>query len=157
VKFRADRNALVFRPSDLEKPFLKHSPELLEMLAPQLEAELKAQRGHSTLHDQVKTALKRLLAGRCPTIEDVGRVLGLSSRTLQRRLTASGITFRELLQEARRDLAHHYLGQGTLQLNETAYLLGFDDANSFFRAFQRWEGTSPNRWRSHQRSALVSP
>jgi AraC-like DNA-binding protein len=77
--------------------------------------------------------------------------LNLSSRTLQRRLAISGVTFQLLLEEARRELAHHYLSHSSLELNETAYLLGYEDANSFFRAFQHWEGTSPGQWRSCQR------
>jgi AraC-like DNA-binding protein len=73
--------------------------------------------------------------------------LGLTSRTLQRRLTEAGVTFQQLLEEARRELARHYLSRSRLELNETAYLLGYDEASSFFRAFQQWEGTSPNQWR----------
>lgn len=45
-------------------------------------------------------------------------------------------------------MARHYLSHSALELNETAYLLGYEDANSFFRAFQRWEGTSPGEWRA---------
>ena len=45
----------------------------------------------------------------------------------------------------RYELAHHYLKHSTVELNETAFLLGYEDANSFFRAFHVWEGTSPNR------------
>ena len=154
-EFPAARNALVLRPADLERPFVTHQPELLAMLGPPLEAELNARQSRRNLGDEVKTALKRLLSGRRASIGDVARALGLSSRTLQRRLTQSGATFQQLLQEARRDLARHYLAQSTLELNETAYLLGFDDANSFFRAFHRWEGTSPRQWRNHHRAATV--
>ena len=151
VTFRAARNALVFLTSDLERPFVTRNPEMLAMLGPSLDAELAVRQSRRNVGDEVKAVLKRLLAGRRPAMRDVARLLGLSSRTLQRRLTESGVNFQGLLQEARRDLAHHYLAQETLALHETAYLLGFDDANSFFRAFQRWEGISPNRWRSHRR------
>ena len=70
----------------------------------------------------------------------------MSTRTLQRRLTEQGISFQRLLEE-RRELAHHYLLHSSLELNETADLLGYEDATSFFRAFHAWEGTSPGQWR----------
>ena len=92
--------------------------------------------------------LKRLLAGRRPGIGDVAKELRLSGRTLQRRLTEAGVTFQQLTQEARRELARHYLRNSSLELNQTAYLLGYEDAHSFFRAFHDWEGTSPGAWRT---------
>ncbi len=95
-----------------------------------------------------KRTLKQLLAGQRPGIDDVARELRLSTRTLQRRLTEDGATFQQLMEEARRELARHYLLHSALELNETAYLLGYEDANSFFRAFHDWEGTSPGHWRT---------
>ena len=153
VHFRAEHNALIFRKSDLDRPFVTHNAELLAMLAPQLEAELADQRLRLTIRDQVKQTLKRLLAGQRPTIQEVARELNLSARTLQRRLTEAGVTFQLVLEEARRELARHYLLQASLELNETAYLLGYENANSFFRAFHHWEGTSPGQWRDFQRRA----
>jgi AraC-like DNA-binding protein len=152
VHFEAKRNALVFLSSDLERPFVTHNAELLGMIAPQLEAELGSRESRQTLGEQVKAIVKRALAGQRPSIRLVARRLGMSSRTLQRRLTEDGVTFQELVEEARRELARHYLGQGTLALNETAYLLGYKDGNSFFRAFHQWEGTSPGEWRSQRRT-----
>ena len=154
IKFRAVRNALVFRPSDLDRPFVTHNPELLALITPQMEAELTARQGERSVGDEVKAAAKRLLAGRRPALKDVAHALGRSTRTLQRQLMEQGVTFQLLLREARRELARHYLAQRVLELSETAYLLGFEDANSFFRAFQLWEGVSPQRWRcQHQRES----
>jgi AraC-like DNA-binding protein len=148
VKFEAAKNVLVFHKNDVDAEFATYNAELLAMVAPQLEAELKQELGERSLREQVKGTLKRLLAGHRPAVKHVARELRLSTRTLQRRLTEDGVTFQELMEEARRELARHYLLHSSLELNETAYLLGYEDANSFFRAFQAWEGTSPGHWRS---------
>lgn len=151
VRFDAAENALVFRAADLDLPFVTHNPELLAMIAPQLERELAQRRKGRSARDDVKTTLKRLLAGRRPDIKEVARDLSQSPRTMQRRLAADGATFQELLEEARSELARHYLLHSTLELTEVAYLLGYEDANSFFRAFRSWQGVSPGRWRERRR------
>ena len=152
VKFKA-RNALIFSKADIERPFVTYNADLLATVAPQLEAELTEQVAQKNLKEQAKGILKQLLAGQRPAIEDLARELHLSTRTLQRRLTDQGITFQRLLDEARRELARHYLLHSSRELNETAYLLGYEDANSFFRAFHHWEGTSPGQWRVLQRKS----
>ena len=155
VRFKADRNALVFRSSDLDRPFVTHNDELLAVIGTQLDSELEAQNRSMNVGEQVKDALKRSLAGKRPTLQDVARELGMSARTLQRRLTDAGITFQQIVEETRRELARHYLKLSAVELNETAFLLGFEDANSFFRAFQVWEGTSPGEWRTRHGAAAV--
>ena len=148
VTFQADRNALVFRSDDLDRPFVTHNEELVTMIGTQLESDLNRQNTGRNVGDQVKEALGRSLAGKRPTLQDIAQELGLGARTLQRRLSDSKVTFQQLLESARRDLAHHYLRQPAVEFNEIAYLLGYGDANSFFRAFQVWEGTSPGEWRA---------
>ena len=148
VKFGARRNRLFLRAEDVHQPFVTHNAELLELVAPQLETELKQQLAGGSLKEQAKGTLKRLLAGEKPRLEDLAVELRVSARTLQRRLLEEGITFHNLVEESRREMAQHYLRQASLELNETAYLLGYEDPNSFIRAFHRWEGTSPGEWRS---------
>lgn len=147
VRFNSEGNALVFKRADLDRPFLTYNADLLAMIAPQLESELAFQRAQQNARDRVKTTLKRLLAGQRPDIKEVARELGQSVRTLQRRLAELGATYQDVLEDARRELAHHYLLHSSLELNETAYLLGYEDASSFFRAFTQWEGVPPGRWR----------
>ena len=148
VRFKADRNALVFRSSELDRPFVTHNEELLTVIGTELESELEARNTSQNIGEQVKDALRRSLAGKRPTLQDVAQELGLGARTLQRRLTDGGISFQQLVEDIRRELARHYLKQSAVELNEAAFLLGFGDANSFFRAFQVWEGTSPGEWRT---------
>lgn len=155
VRFDARRNVLVFRRADLDRTFVTHNADLFAAVAPQLEAELAQARKAKAIGEQVKGVLKRLLAGRRPGIEDVAKELRLSARTLQRRLTEDGATFQQLMQEARRELARHYLLNSSLELNQTAYLLGYEDAHSFFRAFQGWEGSSPGAWRARHGASAV--
>lgn len=80
----------------------------------------------------------------------------MSPRTLQRRLGEAAISFQQLVEETRRELACHYLKHSSVELNEAAFLLGYEDANSFFRAFHRWEDTSPGEWRTRHRAVAGS-
>jgi AraC-like DNA-binding protein len=155
VKFGARRNKLFFRVEDVARPFVTHNPDVLELVTPQLEAELTQQLTDKSLKEQVKALLKKFLGGQKPRLEDVALELRISARTLQRLLLAERITFHGLVEEARREMAQHYLLQPSLELNEAAYLLGYEDPNSFIRAFHKWEGTSPGEWRSAR--APVTP
>jgi AraC-like DNA-binding protein len=150
VSFGAACDALVLRASDLARPFVTHNPELLEMLQPSLVKALSGQQADGAVREQVKWTLKRLLADNRPDIQAVARELGVSSRTLQRRIAEEGATFRQLLGEARQELARTYLQQEAIEISRLAHLVGYEDPNSIYRAFRAWEGTTPGRWRSRE-------
>ncbi|MFL6449940.1 MAG: helix-turn-helix domain-containing protein [Bryobacteraceae bacterium] len=148
VRFGAKQNKIFFGIEEANQPFVTYNPDLLELLVPQLELELAQQLADSSFKEQLKGTVKRFLAGRKPRLEDAAREMRVSVRTLQRRLLDEGITFHGVLEEARREMAHHYLRQPSLELIDAAYLLGYENPNSFIRAFHKWEGTSPGEWRS---------
>jgi len=150
------RNAIVFRAADAQRPFVTRNAELLGMLAPQFEEELKRENGDENFLERVRVAIQQKLTGQRPTIEDIADALHVSPRTLQRRLQDEGFSFQRALEEARHQLARHYLNNSVLELNEAAYLLGYNDANSFVRAFRTWEGVPPARWREQQRAQAAS-
>jgi AraC-like DNA-binding protein len=152
ILFGATRNAIVFRASDAALPFVTRNADLLAMLAPQLDEEVKQHKGQETFPERVRAAIQRKLAGRPPKMQDIARELHISSRTLQRRLQDAGYSFQQVLGEARHQLARYYLNNSVLELNETAYLLGYEDSNSFVRAFRTWEGVPPAHWRGIQRA-----
>jgi AraC-like DNA-binding protein len=152
----ASRNAIVFRASDAALPFKTRNADLLAMLTPQFDEELKQHKSQETFPERVRGTIQRKLAGRRPKMVDVARELRISSRTLQRRLQDAGYSFQQVLEEARHQLACHYLNSSLLELNETAYLLGYEDSNSFVRAFRTWEGVPPARWRGAQRTKAAS-
>ena len=152
----AARNAIVFRAADAQRPFVTRNAELLAMLAPQFEEELKQENGDENFVERVRVAVQQKLTGRRPNIEDIADALHISSRTLQRRLQDEGSSFQRVLEEARHRLARHYLNNSVLELNEAAYLLGYEDSNSFVRAFRTWEGVPPARWREEQRARATS-
>jgi AraC-like DNA-binding protein len=155
VVFGAARNAIVFRTSDADLTFVTRNTELLSMLTPQFDEELKQHKGQETFPERVRAIIQKKLAGQRPRMQDIARELHLSSRTLQRRLQDAGYSFQQVLEEARHQLARHYLYNSLLELNETAYLLGYEDANSFVRAFRTWEGVPPAHWRGAQRDKVM--
>lgn len=156
VRFNAQRNALVFHATDAALPFITRNAELLAMLAPQLDEELRQHRGQETFPEHVRASIQKKLAGRRPKMQEIARELHISARTLQRRLQEFGSSFQQVMEEARHQLARHYLSNPELELNEAAYLLGYEDSGSFIRAFRTWEGTPPAHWRETNRHKLAS-
>lgn len=149
-------NAIVFRVEDAQRPFVTRNAELLAMLAPQFEEALQQEKNDENFVERVRIAIQHKLTGQRPTIDDIANALHVSSRTIQRRLQEEGSSFQRVLEEARHQLARQYLNNSVLELNEAAYLLGYNDANSFVRAFRTWEGMPPARWREEQRARAAS-
>lgn len=150
VKYRAARDVFVLRAADLDLPFVTHNEELLQVLSRQADQEPGSDQG---ILEQVRWVLKRLLAGSRPDLVMVAKELGMGERTLQRRITAEGTTFRQVLNDTRHELVRQYLGEASAEITEVAFLVGFEDANSFYRAFRAWEGKTPAEWRAaHHRS-----
>ena len=147
IRYGAPHNALVLNAADLDRPFPGHNPELLDMLTPSLAAALGELQTRGSVPAQVKVTLKRRLASGRPDLSEVAHELGMSERTLQRRITEEGTTFRELLVEARQELGRRLLADPATDIDEVACLLGYQDTSSFHRAFRNWEGVTPNRWR----------
>ena len=149
----SSRNAIVFRAADALTPFVTRNNELLDMLAPQFEEQLKQSKEEDSFVELVRRSIQNKMAGHRPSIEEIADTLHIGPRTLQRRLQDSGSSFQQVLDEARRQMARYYLGNSALELNEAAFLLGFEDSNSFSRAFRKWEGVPPGHWRETHRAS----
>ncbi|WIG98703.1 AraC family transcriptional regulator [Myxococcus sp. SDU36] len=96
----------------------------------------------------VRAVIRAHLQQGAPTLGSVAQALGLGERTLQRRLQGFGLGFQELLDGTRKALAEGYMKQPELTLAEVAYLLGFAEQASFFRAVRRWHGMTPQAYRT---------
>jgi AraC-like DNA-binding protein len=101
--------------------------------------------------DSVATQVKARLLGRLSsghaTEESVAQALNMSLRSLQRRLKEEGASYKDLLNETRRELATQYVKNSRLSIGEITYLLGFSEPSNFTRAFRRWQGVSPSEFR----------
>ena len=96
----------------------------------------------------VKQSILHLVKPQFPTIEQVAANLNLSVRTLQRRLTAEGVTYKLLLDELKQQLALDYLKNKELSIREIAYLLDYAEPSSFIRSFKRWTGKTPKAYKA---------
>lgn len=152
----ASRNAIIFRASDATAAFVTRNAELLDLIAPQFEEQLRQYKEEDSFMELVRRTIQDRLAGHRPSIDAISQTLHMSPRTLQRRLKESGSSFQRVLDEARHQMARYYLSNSVLELNEAAYLLGFEDPNSFGRAFRVWEGLPPSDWRETHRASTAN-
>jgi len=134
--------------ADLNKPFVSYNAELLDILVPALDRKLEQQSHSLTLAQQIRWVLRRRLTAGRPDIRSVATELAMSERSLQRKLTDEGLTFQGMLSDVRHQLALEYLADPKLTIMEVAYSLGYEDQNSFFRAFRQWENLTPTAWRA---------
>ena len=86
-----------------------------------------------------------------PTLMDTAKALGLSRRTLARRLESEGKQFQDMLDEACNELACWYLRQTSRSVSEIAELIGFSDQGNFSRGFRKWQGVTPSEYRRYFR------
>ncbi|SAL20595.1 AraC family transcriptional regulator [Caballeronia udeis] len=150
IVFDAPNDVLVFDAASLTLPFVTHNVDLLAAVVPQLDAGLAALAREQTFADHVDAALARSMCGQRPSVEALARELGISTRTLQRKLALDGTSYQQQLDRVRSRIARRLLGSTDLAAGEIAWFLGFEEVNSFSRAFNQWEGTTPQRWRGNE-------
>jgi AraC-like DNA-binding protein len=95
---------------------------------------------------QVRKALIGAMDGGDSQMEAIAKHVGLSTRSLQRRLSEEQTSYNDLLSEVREEFAKRYLARGTITASEVAYLIGFTEPPAFFKAFKRWTGLTPREF-----------
>jgi AraC-like DNA-binding protein len=144
--FDAPYDLMVFDEAMLALPMVNRNAQLLAILSPGLELALPKNDPARTLADDVSEALSEAMSGDRPTVSKIAKSLGMSARSLQRRLGVLGTTYQDLLDTVRHRSARRLLMTTNLGMGEVAFLLGFEEVNSFMRVFHVWEGTTPARW-----------
>jgi AraC-like DNA-binding protein len=133
-------------------PLRRRDPVLRRML----ESHTRAVSSLATPTESLAVNLHRVVASRLARgqskIEAVARDLGMSSRTLQRRLTQHGLSYQQVLDRVRRETAERSIADSSLSIGEIAYLVGYSEPAAFHRAFKHWTGTTPQTYRQRLRA-----
>lgn len=143
---------IVFPRAVARKPFLTRNNTMWDFFEPELRRRLADLDAGAPTADRVRAVLLELLPAGEAGMAAVGKRLGMSTRTLQRRLRAEDTTFQACVARTREKLALHYLTKSAMSASEISYLLGYADPNSFYRAFHAWTGTTPEQARSAARA-----
>lgn len=144
IEFGAPVDDVIFPASIRNSRVVSADPYLNNLLISYCEdalAHRKRKRG--SFQSAVENTIAPLLPHGKATAADVAQQLGLSQRTFARRLSSEGLTFSELLENLRSNLASRYLVEGDMGVSEVAWLLGYREVGSFSHAFRRWTGKTP--------------
>ncbi len=155
LRFGQPAYALALPLSALGAPLIQPDPSMRELMLRLADKQLlELPRGDDLLAKARAWIAKRLNQ---PPVEldAVAASLALSARSLQRRLADEGLTFSQLVEQVRRELAERYLTDATLDLTDIAFLLGYSEQSAFQRAFKRWTGATPAQWRNTTRKAAT--
>jgi AraC-like DNA-binding protein len=151
VRFRADWHGVVFAEETLRLPVIGADSKLLRVLESAGRKIIgPAPRKHDLVHSVRAYVLQRLAKGAVP-LNDVARHLGMSAKTLERRLRERDASYRALVEGIRRELAERYLADTDLRLQQIAYLLAYSEPAPLVRAFKRWTGGTPKQYRASRR------
>jgi AraC-like DNA-binding protein len=153
LEFDADRHALEFGDADWTRRCLRADASLFEVLDQHAAMLLAALPPASPLVAQLREAIAAELSTGEPTLARIGKRLGMSGRTLQRRLDDEQLRFGAVVDEVEAEFAKARLADASLAICEVAFMLGFADQSAFTRAFKRWTGMTPGRWRRQHASS----
>lgn len=143
-----DAITIVFSAEDAAMPFVTQNEQMWAFFEPDLRKRLAELNVEEGMKVRVRNALLDMLPSGQTSADDLARRLFVSRRTLQRRLGEEGTSFKEILANVREELARHYISSSDLPYGQISFLLGYEDPNSFFRAFQSWTGVTPNSLRN---------
>lgn len=147
LRFSMPMNRLVFDANCLNWPILSSNSSLLTLFEQQAEAMLSEMNQRQGYTQKVIQVIIQQLKGELPTIDAIASQLAISTRQLQRELQTEGTSFQKLLDKTRQDLALRYLKDPTIPIHDIAFLTGFSEPSAFNRAFKRWTGKPPRRYR----------
>jgi AraC-like DNA-binding protein len=147
LHFHSPMSGFGFPARLLDEPLRGHDPKLHEVLRRYAESTLAALPQRESVTEKVRRYLVERLATGDISLEQAARTLRMSSRTLGRRLSEEGTTFKNLVDDTRRAIALRYVAGHDLGLSEVALLSGFTETPSFYRAFRRWTGMTPTKYR----------
>ena len=154
LRFGAANDALLFPTALLDHKLTGTDPALNAVLRRHADQLVGALPQNDQLWPRIRDLLLRNLESGDADAESVARKLGMSRRTLTRQLAQEGVSFRELLERARHQMALQYLEKTTLDAQQIAFLLGYTNTTSFARAFSRWRGSTPAEHRKAQRAQV---
>lgn len=157
VVFGASESELVFPRRMLDLPFDRADSRLLRILEAYASSLVGGPQREETIAAKAMHAIALELPAALPTLANTAAALRLSPRTLQRRLRDSGTAHSELVDQVRRSLALKYVGDAGLSITEIGYILHFSDTTAFSRAFKRWTGVLPRRYRERVLFDQMSP
>jgi len=146
-------DAIIGTSAGLDAPLPRADSALCALLEEHAESLLARVPQPAGFIDRVRERIGTLLPRGEASAERVASELGISTRTLRRRLSAAGTSYQQVLDEVRLELAQRTLRQPGISVNEVAFLLGFSDASAFHKAFRRWTGRSPG---DYARAAMSS-
>ena len=138
-----------FSAEDATRPFLTKNTHMWEQFEPELQKRLSDLDNHASARQRTKSVLLELLPSGQGNMELTAKRLAVSTRTLQRHLYNEGTSFKKVLKDTRRELALHYLKNSKMSATQISFLLGFEDTNSFNRAFNTWTGVRPRQFRKN--------
>ncbi|MDB6176370.1 AraC family transcriptional regulator ligand-binding domain-containing protein [Paracoccus sp. Z330] len=141
---------LTFAMEDARRPLISADADLYQLVATELTSRLRNAQADAAFVPRVRRVLTELLPTGQISAEQVASRLGISKRSLQRRLKDEGTTFRHVLDETRAELSLIYLRDRKLSTEETSFLLAYQDPNSFYRAFHEWTGMTPAQARNSE-------
>jgi len=149
IEYGSDADEVVFPEAVKSMPVVGADHHLNKLLVSYCEEALAhRQSGRTTLRSSVENAIVKLLPHGKAGAREIARRLGMSHRTLARRLSSEGLTFSAILDELKVDLAQSYLRHGDLPISQIAWLLGYREISAFTHAFKRWTGMTPRQSRS---------
>ncbi|SFN49491.1 transcriptional regulator, AraC family [Roseovarius lutimaris] len=147
VIFGSDLDGLLMSAETLARDNRLGDPAIAQFLRPHLDAELAVASSQTSF---IQTLLRRMsdrLSEGPPRAADMAREMGMSERTLHRRLASDGMSFQSILEQARRQLAEGLLVQSDHSIAEIAFLTGYSEQSAFTRAFKRWVDQTPAAFR----------